>query len=461
MEKLPADLDLKMMPDWLKEAPAKNPYADYEVREERPRRDFGERPRPPRDRKPKSHDEKRGPKREHGRDFKKPHGAHKPPQKETPRPQQPREPAPVRIEFFPEMIFVNSVAKQVKSTNRAYPLFDLARMFLEKPERHRVRVSAADEKTVFFRLGDDGPVAMDRATLEKSAFNEMAAEFYTVETTQREPLKGNFTNVARCKLTGTLLGPTNYHGYQPALRKLYEERFSRRMPFPEFQREIEVVTDPAVVDAWKEEARSVTVYKTLKEPEQLTLDANEAEQHFRKTYLDSLIRTGTSFDLAGETSRHLPDRRIASAVREAWENQRGFPGQMLYHLRQQLTNLGLHVFKHHKRMQFVSAVRPEPFTDKNFSANIAEILRVISANPKCTRADLTKEILGAKESDPDLPKLKTALAADLHWLIDAGRVIEFQDGRLALPLEPRAADEALKPAAPTSPAQSSSESEAP
>src|SRR5438874_1522465 len=37
MNKPPADFDLKFMPDWLKEQPAKNPYADYEVRETRER----------------------------------------------------------------------------------------------------------------------------------------------------------------------------------------------------------------------------------------------------------------------------------------------------------------------------------------------------------------------------------------------------------------------------------------
>ena len=66
--------------------------------------------------------------------------------------------------------------------------------------------------------------------------------------------------MARCRLSGTLLGPTNHHGYQPQLRTLYEKRFSRRMSFADYQRQIEIVSDPAVVEQWKEQARSVTTY---------------------------------------------------------------------------------------------------------------------------------------------------------------------------------------------------------
>jgi hypothetical protein len=63
-------------------------------------------------------------------------------------------------------------------------------------------------------------------------------------------------------LSGTLLGPTNHHAYQPQLRSLYEQRFSRRLSFADYQRQIEIVSDPAVVERWKEEARKVTTYTT-------------------------------------------------------------------------------------------------------------------------------------------------------------------------------------------------------
>lgn len=473
----PTGFDLKLMPDWLKEAPAKNPYANYEVRDaDRPRRDQGRersgssrpdrRPGGSRDRGPGGRGavprgDKRGPeqKRDHPRQGpprNRPEDRRPREIQKTDRPAEPVQ-APVTVEFLPDLNCVASIARQIKATSHACPLFGLAKMFLAKPERHRVRITSIGSEVQLFQCGENGPLALDRAILEKNAFPALRDRFYSRETVQREPLKGNFTNVARCRVSGKLLGPTNYHAYQPALRKLYEERFSRRMAFPEFLRQIEILTNPEAVEAWKEEARSVTTFKTLNEPEPLVFESEAAvEQHFRKNYLDQLIHSGQMFEITGEVSRMLPDRRIAAAVKKAWEQELQFPGQLMHHLRRELTEAGLHIFKHRKRMQFISVIRPDRFMGsfQNLSENIALILQTIEASPKCTRVDLANKILQSKQDDPELPKLKTALAADLHWLIHAGHVIEFQDGKLDLPLAPKQlekeAEEASKEKAPAS-----------
>src|SRR5207302_4896450 len=95
------------------------------------------------------------------------------------------------------------------------------------------------------------------------AFDALKSRFYLQETIQRDPPKGNFSNVARHRPSGVLLGPTNYHSYQPTLRKLYEERFSRRMSFQDFLRDVETVSDPGLVEQWKEQVRTTTVYKSV------------------------------------------------------------------------------------------------------------------------------------------------------------------------------------------------------
>ena len=539
MPELPADFDLKMMPDWLKEPATKNPYADYEGRDEdrRPRGrggdDWGGRGR---------QDDRRGrpgggqrpggaPRSDAGRrddrgrrdapggrkpDGRQPDrgGARQEDRRGRPGEQRrhdelqhgpPAQPANVTIEFFPDESCAVSIARQIKSTHRAYSLFDLARMFLARPERHRLKITTKSVAEPLYQVGEDGPVLTDRAAAERTAFPIARGKYYEEVTERHEAPKGNFTNVARCRSNGVLLGPTNYHGYQPALRRLYEERFSRRMPFSEFQREIEVVTDAALVEQWKEQSSSVTVFR-LRAPEKaekpvvVTEEAaaavseertveetagtaegeaqeqqqrqaaseapaadapaadapapeapapeapapyegpvfasiNEIEQHFRENYLSGLIRTASSFHLSGEASRELSDRGIAAAVRQAWEQERGFPGQMMHQLRQQFSRSGLHVFKHRKRMQFVSLIRPSPMENGNLSPGVAEILRVIQADKNCARASLAAAILGADETAIE-PARKATLATDLRWLIETGSVIEFSDGRLELPLAP-------------------------
>jgi hypothetical protein len=335
------------------------------------------------------------------------------------------------------------IARQIKASGRAYPLFGTARLFLERPERHRVRFTSVDANRPLFQL-EDGPIGLDQASVERNAFPHFRSDFYKQEVTLAEPLKGNFSNVARCRSTGALLGPTNYHAYQPALRKLYEERFSRRMSFPQFQaEEIEFVTAEETIAAWKEQARSTTTYVTLKEAEPLTFkSAADAEQHFRRTYLAGLVKSGPVLERSGQASRAIADRGIANLLRTTWEKERAFPASVVNYVRAHLLDAGLHFFKHRKRILFVSPIRPQRHqTGHVFSEGIAAILAIIEATPRITRPQLATKVLGEATDQPDVAAKKAALAADLHYLIRAGHVIEFHDGTLDLPLTPRAEKE--------------------
>src|SRR5439155_14100181 len=150
-----------------------------------------------------------------------------------------------------------------------------------------------------------------------SAFRLLRDNFYPSDVPLHDPIKGDFSSVARERTTGTLLGPTNHHGYQPQLRRLYERRFSRRMTFTDFQRQIEIVSDPALVERWKEEARKVTTFTALREEIPVTFSsAVEAERHFRSHYLSGLIRSIEEATIGGVLSRRLPDRRLNRAIEE-------------------------------------------------------------------------------------------------------------------------------------------------
>ena len=342
------------------------------------------------------------------------------------------------MEFLPEPNGLAGIARQIKSGTRAYPLFGTARLFLERPERHRVRLTSLDAAVLLHQCGD-GPVSFERAAIEREAFRAVRAEYYAEEVVLGEPLKGNFSNVARCRSTGTLLGPTNYHAYQPGLRRLYEERFSRRMSFPEFQQhEIEIVNDEQAVADWKEQARTTTTFVTLKEETPVTFKtAFDAEQHFRKNYLPLVIKSAQTIEASGPASRASADRAIGAALRGGWEQEKQFPQNIVNALRPAFNDAGLHYFKHRKRMIFISPIRPQRAPKGQvFSEGITSILSVIESAPKCTRHDLAVKILGAMHDAPESIPLKAALAGDLHYLVQAGHVIEFHDGTLDLPLIP-------------------------
>ncbi len=335
-----------------------------------------------------------------------------------------------------------SIAKQVKASGRACGVFRLANMFLERVERLRIRVTALEKDAVLYQIGD-GIVAFDRSVLEKGAYQQFRKDFYITETIQGEPPKGSYTSVARDRFSGVLLGPSSHHGYQVALRKLYEERYARRMSFTDFQRNIEMVNDPAIFEQWKLQASSVSVIKTrvAEGDEQLTFkDEFEAEQHFRQHHLPNLVRSGTTLEMNGAATNWFPERNVAFNIRDAIERERRFPGQIVNALRPIFSEAGLHHFKWNKKILFVSAIRPQRHTPgQTFGDMMGAILTTVSEHPGIPRPDLALRILAGLAPDSEEAKTKKeALVADLHYLIHVGHVVEFQNGALELPADRRA-----------------------
>ncbi len=452
----PSDLfDLKMLPAWATESPNENRYADFageaEVRpgQHERRGSGGERrergPRPPRRDEPR----RDGPA---GRVRRPPPRGPAP----LPRVQETWSPPPaVEVRFLPDRRALENVLAQIKSGHLAYSVFSLARMFLEKPERYDVRLQA--KEAPLFQQGENGPVASDRRVLENGAFARELENFYRIEVTQSEPVKGNFTSVARDRLSGTLLGPTNHHAYQQKLRGLYEQRFSRRMSFPDYQRQIEIVNDPEAVERWKEEARSVTTYTTLQEdPPQAFSSAAETERHFRQHHLPGLLRESAVPTLDGVISRQLPDRALGHAIENAWAQESRSPSKMMQELIGAFPAAGLHIFRHRKGMLFVSPVRPRPFRHDSLaiSPSIAALLRVLAESPGIKRGQLFEKMFPAQDGEAapnDIERKKLSLASDLHWLISGGHVIEFNDGSLDLSRAKSAGPGAAVQALPESP----------
>src|SRR4029077_16014835 len=47
----------------------------------------------------------------------------------------------IAVTFLPDEKGVESIARQIKMTGRAYPLFQIAQLVLQKPERYAVRLA--------------------------------------------------------------------------------------------------------------------------------------------------------------------------------------------------------------------------------------------------------------------------------------------------------------------------------
>jgi hypothetical protein len=340
---------------------------------------------------------------------------------------------PIAVKFLPRVAAFENVVAQIKSGSVAYSLFALARLFLEKATRHDVQLTAPSESPLF-QLGESGALSVDRQFLERNAFRFGQADFYKIDITETEPIKGNFTNVARCKLSGTLISPTNHHDYQRRLRNLYEQRFSRRMSFADYQRQIQIVTDPGEIEKWKEDARKVTTYSTLRDETPVTFSsANETERHFQKHYLPDLVRLVSELVIDGPSSRRLHDRMLNLLIENEWTRETRSPSPMMQELAARFREVGLHVFRHRRGMLFVSSIYPRVFRheETGVSPQVRAILNAIAAKPRIGRKELADKLivnLTAEEAE----RSKMALASDLRWLITEGYVIELNDGSLDL-----------------------------
>jgi hypothetical protein len=130
-------------------------------------------------------------------------------------------------------------------TGRAYPLFDIAQMILQRPERHIVSFGIkknAEGKPLqpLFVCALDDSLWLSENEAVEHVLKKHFGTFYQAERTATEPPKGKYTFVAQCGISGVILGPPNYHDYQTQLRKLHTERFSR-MPFDTFKSRVKIV----------------------------------------------------------------------------------------------------------------------------------------------------------------------------------------------------------------------------
>jgi hypothetical protein len=448
----PADLlDLRLLPAWLKEPVEAKRYADVEGEHgpERPARDHRGAPthrgrrstldsgraragvqRPitragkhkarRRRLEPDRYSARRGRAEDHLR------GEEHPPVTRTP--------LQITIRFLPYSPAFENVVAQIKSGSVAYSLYDLARLFLEKPERYDVRLTAKAESPLY-RLGDNGALSLNREFLERNAFRLAQSDFYKIDVTESEPIKGNFSNIARCRLSATLLGPTNHHNYQLQLRSLYEQRFSRRMSFADYRRQVEIVNDAELIERWKQEARKVTTYTTSREEVPLIFSSQtEAERHFRSHYLEGLVRGLDEATIGGILSRRLSDRVLNRAVEDAWVQETRSPSGMMQELAGRFRQNGLHVFRHRRGMLFVSPIRTRAFVyeQAGVSPSVNAILEALAGTAVINRKQLFEKLIGDVATD-DVEPRKLALVSDLRWLINEGFVIEFNDGSLDLP----------------------------
>ena len=370
---------------------------------------------------------------------------------------------------MPDEKGIESLARQIRMTGRAYPLFDIAQLILQKPERQQIRFDVnkkPDGQPVepLFLCALDDTLWLSEDEAVSHILSKHFSTFYQAERIATEPPRGTYTFVAQCGVSGVILGPPNHHDYQNQLRKLHAERFSR-LPFDVFKSRVKIVKDEAVVKKWIEDQSFKTEYTCLNIPEATKLPSREeVEKHFRSVHLPNIVKQVESHTLAGPAARQLRSPGLQRLMRVTWEEQRRFPLQVATTLSQQFAGHGLQFFKVNRSVTHVCVARPR-YLDLEatpVSGGVKQIVEFINGNPKCTRRKLMEALAPAAAAAAmtppapaapaapaegaapapapappvEVPAEQAALVADLHWLIHEGHVIEFANGILETAKKP-------------------------
>jgi len=401
----------------------------------------------------------------------------------TPESRQPRseiervDTPEIRVRFLPEQQALSGLIRQVSTTNRAYPLLDLAGLLMSKPGCCFVKLEIDPAGDAFlYQCKKCRTVAFDRSEIETHIITDHIGDYFDTEDVVGEVPSGNFVCVAKCGYSGTLLGPPNHHSYNETVRRIHADRFSN-INFESYKGRIKMSHDPEDVERWKAEA-SKTVNYTLKDatgktalqsglddgatalPPQATeatsesglddgtaalessctgedapkpLSRAEAECYMRDEVVEKEIMRSRKVAISEAVAHEINDRSIKFALRDEWQRESRFPIKLSFALRAAFKHKHMYIFKagKGKGINFVTAVQPTPLDPAHAIESIHDMLTYLTENPGCTKKQIVEALRPDVDSASDEIK---AFLQPLQWLVERGHIIEFFNGTLSVPL---------------------------
>ncbi|MFL2480476.1 MAG: hypothetical protein ACJ0K4_13080 [Verrucomicrobiales bacterium] len=458
----PVDLsDLQLMPDWLKE-PSKSTDSKAKHHDRKTRRN-GDSSKKPFKRK----NWERGKDRNRNRSADSKKGA-----------QHIQVPQGINAILKPSEDSLLKIADQIKKTARAYSVFEIARLILADRERYNVSFECDESsgKELFSGLTDNS-IWLSRDEAESNLIRtKKFSEFYNEETIEVDPPKGNFTSIATCGISGTLIGPPNHHSYQTSIAQLHRSNFAN-MPIERFKNKIRVEQNEEIIEEWKKEQslqKQYTYKASVEGDENLVLkNKEEAEAHFLANHSDELIQSSKSAIVPGKIDGKKLSAGLLSLLKNASTHARKHPASLVNPLCKILGDQGLKFFKRGKKI-FACVCRPKPISSEDtLSEAINAIVTFIRKNQRVTSKELIDGIapyninsensknrttredsteantsagdgeeanLSSKnattdessEAETNLGPEQIQVLKDLNWLLREGAVIAFGDGKIEL-----------------------------
>jgi len=163
---------------------------------------------------------------------------------------------------------LDQLAKEIRSGGRTYSVFDLAKMVLKSRERYNLKFTTekGSDKQLF-SCQQDGSVWMTREeALNHATKSPWIDNYYEKIEVEGDAPSGNYTSIARCGLSGKIIGPPNHHDYQPTIARIHRENFAH-MDLERYKSKVRVEQGEDIVNEWIEAMKISIQYRPLSSAE--------------------------------------------------------------------------------------------------------------------------------------------------------------------------------------------------
>lgn len=173
----------------------------------------------------------------------------------------------VNVTLVPDKTAIQLICKEVHQVARVYPLFDVAQIILAERSRCRAIFEVSEKKDPFYRCKLDEAIFLTKEEAMRHLLEApWSGRFIEESTVEIDPPKGSFQSVARCGISGQLLGPPNFHAYQTEIRRIHRERFPN-MPFEAYTAKIRTERSEEAINAWLDSMKTQVRWRILSEEE--------------------------------------------------------------------------------------------------------------------------------------------------------------------------------------------------
>ena len=331
-------------------------------------------------------------------------------------------PLDCEVKVLPETKALGTIIRKLQGDFHAYKLKDLAYFFLDNPSSVLLKITlkqpdSTSASTSFFQCKVCGFASTDKNEVVSHILNSHIGEYYDLKEVDCEPPSGNFNCVAKCGLSGVLLGPPNIHEFNAVVKEMIRTRYPD-MSESQYRSHIEMLRDADSIEAWRKGATKKTVFFAKGEADKegaQQYSREQAEGEFKRNILDSLVDQPKNLMITAEMAMKSPVKPLVWAVRDAIESERRAPYAMCFALRGAFHHRKLNFFRvnDNRGQEFVTSVEFKSFDAEHAIPELAKVAKFIAENPCSSKQEIAPDAESEKH---------------LAWLVSTGHVVAFTNG---------------------------------